>query len=81
MDLSVPIWARLSAPTFDPNQAMRANLARLLSSSPVITRRNPYTLSSSETIQDRQDTAPISLKLNFFDFKLNSTRYLFDSLS
>ena len=26
-------------------------------------------------------TAPISLKLNFFDFKLNSTRYLFDSLS
>ena len=30
---------------------------------------------------DHPYTAPISLKLFFFDCKLNSTRYLFDSLS
>lgn len=48
-DLSVETLAFLSGETLCPTQVVRANLARLESSSPVSMRTKPYTRSSSDT--------------------------------
>ena len=46
-DLSMLILARFKAPTFTPTQVTSTNFTRLLSSSPVSMRANPYNRSSS----------------------------------
>ena len=58
--MSIEHFARLRALTDEPIQATNANLARLLNSSPVKTRKKPKSLSSSK------DKNKILIKLEFF---------------
>jgi len=63
-DLSMLILARLSAPTLTPTHVTSTNLTRLLSSSPVSTRANPYNRSSSWQTHARAQLHPTTFRVS-----------------